>query len=279
MPDGGAGTSGGAEAGGNAAASAGGNTAASAGDTVRGAAATLGRRRLLLGLGVGLAVGGAAGFGSGRRYARSISRAERPAPKPAYVELAAHNLRRGADAAKVVVVAFTDFECPFCGRAKATLDALFAANPNDLALVLKHRPLAMHKHAELAAVAVQAAARAGQGWAMHDLLFENRKALGRAELAGYAARLGLDAATFEAALDEPALLEQVRADVALADALGATGTPAFYINGHPLRGAQPLAEFQKLVDAELLEANKLLEAGTPLGEIYARRSQAVALVQ
>lgn len=253
--------------------------AATNGNDVAAATATrLGRRRLLLGLGVGLALGGGAGFESGRRYAqRGTARAERPPAKPAYVELAAHNLRRGPDAAKVTVVAFTDFECPFCARAKVTLDALFAAYPNDLAIVLKHRPLAMHKNAELAAVAVQAAARAGQGWAMHDLLFENRKTLGRADLAGFAARLGLDATTFEASLSDKALLEEVRADVAVADAIGATGTPSFYVNGHPLRGAQPLGEFRKLVDAELVEANKLVAAGVPLAEIYARRSRAVAL--
>ncbi|MSP23901.1 MAG: hypothetical protein EXR75_01810 [Myxococcales bacterium] len=233
-------------------------------------------RRMALALALGITVGGAGGFEAGRRFARSNSRPRKAPPKPAYVALAPHNLRRGATPAKVTVVAFTDFQCPFCGRAKGTIEALLAAYPEDVAVVVKHRPLSFHAHAELAAVAVQAAHRQGQGWAMHDVLFENPKALGRSELVRYAAKIGIDVARFEAQLEDQAVLAEVQADVAVADAVGATGTPAFYVNGRPLRGALPLAEFRRLVDAELEEANALLASGVELAAIYERRGKALA---
>ena len=137
-----------------------------------------------------------------------------------------------------------------------------------------HRPLEMHKHARIAAIAVQAASRQGKAWEMHDKLFENRKEIERDAILRWAAELGLDAARFEADLDNAEVQKEVDTDSAAAESAGATGTPAFFINGRGLRGARSFDIFDGVVKEELAEANKLVEAGTPLADVYDKRCQA-----
>jgi predicted DsbA family dithiol-disulfide isomerase len=137
-----------------------------------------------------------------------------------------------------------------------------------------HRPLEMHKLARTAAIAAQAAQRQGKGWEMHDKMFENRKELERDALITYAGAIGLDVARFTADLDNPEVQKEVDSDNAIAESVGATGTPTFFINGRGLRGARPYEAFEEIVKAELGEVNKLIEAGTPLAEIYDKRCQA-----
>ncbi|MBI4700845.1 MAG: DsbA family protein [Deltaproteobacteria bacterium] len=146
--------------------------------------------------------------------------------------------------------------------------------PADLALVVKQLPLDFHPQAMGAALGALAAVRQGKGWAMHEKMLANRQALGRPELERYAAEVGLDPERFRRDLDDPALKAQVQADRELAGKLGVRGTPTGFANGRPVRGARPIEEITKVVDAELEAAGKLLAAGTPLGEIYEKRSRA-----
>ncbi len=108
----------------------------------------------------------------------------------------------------------------------------------------------MHKDAPLAHVASLAAHEQGKFWEYHDLLFEKKK-LKRDNLLEYANELGLDMAKFEAALLDDAKIKAVNADVSEARGMGATGTPAFFVNGRFLSGAKPFEDFAKLINAEL----------------------------
>jgi protein-disulfide isomerase len=122
-------------------------------------------------------------------------------------------------------------------------------------IAFKHYPLDIHKDAIPAALASMAAHEQGKFWEYHDKLFVNPQKLQRPSLIQYARELGLDPARFEAALDAPRLKSLVDADVAEAKALGATGTPAFFINGRFLSGAKPFDDFARAINAELGRLN------------------------
>ncbi|HEY3358561.1 MAG TPA: DsbA family protein [Polyangia bacterium] len=150
---------------------------------------------------------------------------------------------RGAATALITIVAFMDYQCPYCGRAEATLADLRTRFGKDLRIVCKHNPLAFHSHAALAAEAALAARAQGRFWQMHDKLFANQAALERADLERYATEIGLDLRRFRAALDARTYKAAVEADQQLAQRFGARGTPTFYVNGRVLLGAQPLDAF------------------------------------
>ncbi|AUX48956.1 DSBA oxidoreductase [Sorangium cellulosum] len=167
---------------------------------------------------------------------------------------------KGAAAGKVVVQAFSDFQCPFCARGAATMDELIKAFPGKVRVVFRHLPLPFHPDAQLAAeAAMEALAQKGPAgfWKMHDLLFKDPRSdnLDRAALERHAATLGLDAARFARALDERTHQAAVEADAKVAADAGIKGTPGFVINGYLISGAQPLAKFKKVVRRALGEAN------------------------
>ncbi len=129
-------------------------------------------------------------------------------------------------------------------------------------IVWKHHPLeAIHKDAKLAHVASQAAHEQGRFWEYHDKVFANAKDLKRDSLLRYARELNLDMKAFESALDSPRNVSVVEADTAEAVAMGATGTPAFFLNGKYLFGAKPFEEFSKALNDELTKRNLPLPAG------------------
>jgi protein-disulfide isomerase len=240
-------------------------------------APNMARRQILAALGVGLLAGAGGGFAAGNAYGKRGARGRRkpkPPPKSAYVEIQPWNPSRGPDPARVTMVIFTDFQCPFCGRVLESFNELMKTYPEDMRMVLKHRPLEFHKKAKPAAVAMLAADKQGKGWEMHDLMFANRKQLDRSHLVGYATKLGLDVAAFEAAMDDATLAEQVDKDSKYGLDLGATGTPTAFINGRGIRGAKPYGNFDEIVKEEIAEAKKLEAAGTPLAEIYKARCEA-----
>ena len=159
---------------------------------------------------------------------------------------------RGPADAPVTIVAYSDFQCPFCGRAVGTLEEVWAHYPGKLRLVFRHFPLPFHDRARPAASAAVCAQEQGQFWAMHDALFGHQRALGDADILGYAAAIpGLDVDAFKACLASPRPAAAIDADVAAGEALGVNGTPAFFINGVELSGAQPLPRWEALIDEEL----------------------------
>jgi protein-disulfide isomerase len=158
---------------------------------------------------------------------------------------------RGPSSAAVTLVAFCDFECPFCRRVQPTLAELERRYGPDLRIVFKQLPLAIHENAKLAAIATFAADEQGSFWQLHDALFDTRTQPDRMELERLADDVGLDVERFRSALDSAELAERVEQDVADATRLGIRGTPTFLVNGKKLAGAQPIEQFEKLIDAAL----------------------------
>ncbi len=170
---------------------------------------------------------------------------------------------RGPATAPVVVEMFSDFQCPFCGRAEKTLDEVAKAYGPRVRIVWRDLPLPMHANAPLAAEAARAAgAQKGDAgfWKMHDRLFveqANRDGLNRAALDRYAREQGLDMAKWAAALDGRTFKDAVDADAKAAAALGISGTPAFLVTtakgsqGYYISGAQPFPKFRRVIDRVL----------------------------
>jgi protein-disulfide isomerase len=158
---------------------------------------------------------------------------------------------KGPASAPITVVAFSDFQCPFCSRAVPTVKQLETDYAGKIKIVFKQFPLPFHDKAHLAAEAALAAKDQGKFWQMHDKLFANQQALDRASLEKYAQELGLDMAKFKAALDSGKYKDKVDAEDREGAAVGVTGTPTFFVNGTRLVGAQPIDAFKAVIDKEL----------------------------
>ena len=155
---------------------------------------------------------------------------------------------RGPDDAPVTLVEYLDYECPYCGRAEATVRELLEAFSVELRYVFRHLPLDdVHPHAELAAEAAEAAGAQGKLWEMHDLLFAHQDALEPAELRAYAAQLGLDVDRFWDEVRSRTYARRVAEDVRSADESGVAGTPTFFINGLRHQGAYDLETLSEAV--------------------------------
>jgi protein-disulfide isomerase len=175
---------------------------------------------------------------------------------------------KGAADALVTIVLFSDFECPFCGRVEPTLEQLLATFPGQVRVVWKDNPLPFHKNARLASEAALAAHAQGKFWEYHDLLFQNQRALGRADLERYAEQLGLDLGAFRAALDGGTYGAQIDADQQLARDVNANGTPNLFVNGRQIVGARPYEDFEPLVREELEKAQRMVAQGVSPGNVY-----------
>ena len=190
---------------------------------------------------------------SGKK-APAPTRARRPRPKaptgPVKIIVGAAPTW-GPKTAKVTLVEFSDFQCPFCTRGAKTVSQLKKMYGNKLRVVFKHQPLSFHKQAHIAAQASMAAHEQGKFWQFHDKLFANNRNLSKANFLKWAKELGLDVAKFKAALDSGKYKTYVDKDKAFASSVGANGTPTFFINGQKLVGAQPLPRFKAMIDAAL----------------------------
>ncbi len=177
---------------------------------------------------------------------------------------------RGPKDAPVVVVVFVDFQCPFCRKAWADeLKPLLAEHDEDVALAMRQLPLAIHPSAPGAAKAVLAAAAQGKAWEFHDRLIAHEGALGRGHFVEWVKELGMDEAKFLADLDDPATAAAVEADVRLANEVGVSGTPGFFVNGRYLDGYRP-GSLRAMVDEELARAQEMTKSGVPRSEVFSR---------
>jgi|tagenome__1003787_1003787.scaffolds.fasta_scaffold20929341_3 protein-disulfide isomerase len=200
----------------------------------------------------------------------SAPQAAPPPPGPKKVAIPAHSPRKGPKAPKVTIVEFSDFQCPFCGRAEASLKEVLDKYPKDVAVVYVNQPLSFHPNAMPAALAFMAAARQGKGWEMHDKMFANQTALSQADLDKYAQEIGLNMARFKKDLGDPKIQDEIKADQALASSVGADGTPTFFINGRQLVGAEPFPNFKTIIDDEVKKADELLKKGTKPDQLYTK---------
>jgi protein-disulfide isomerase len=168
---------------------------------------------------------------------QAIARVNRPAKGPAD--------------APVEIIEFSDFECPFCLNAFPTVNQVVSAYGDRVRIVYRHYPLANHPRARPAAEASQCADEQGKFWEYHDRLFGDQSRLTDGDLKQHAAELGLDTAQFNSCVDSRKYAADVEADMRAGDEAGVSGTPAFYINGRMLSGAQPFEAFKRIIDEEL----------------------------
>jgi len=158
----------------------------------------------------------------------------------------------GPKNAPVTLVLFSDFQCPYCAKVGPTLHRLGEHYGDRLRIVFRDFPLVqIHKDAAKAAEAGSCAAEQGKFWEMHDKLFENQGALQVDELKKRAAGLGLDTAAFGSCLDSGKNAAKWQRDTADGQRFGVTGTPAGFVNGRLLSGAQPYEAYAQVIDEEL----------------------------
>lgn len=170
---------------------------------------------------------------------------------PPKVAVEAKGPARGPKEAPVTIVEFSDFQCPYCVKAEKTVTELLAAYPAKIRLVYRDFPLPIHPLAPKAAEASQCANDQGKYWEMHDKLFAVEGKLEVPDLKKYARDLSLDGDKFDKCLDSGEKAKSVGESHKAGEDVGVSGTPAFFVNGRLLSGAQPIEEFKKLVDAEL----------------------------
>ena len=157
----------------------------------------------------------------------------------------------GPATAKVTIVEFSDFQCPYCAQAHETVHQLREKYADQVRIIFRHFPLAFHEHARLAAQASLAAHAQGKFWPFHDRLFEHQDKLDRKSLESYAQELGLDVALFKKGLDENSFNAAIDADMALGRSVRVDGTPTMFINGARAENATELDAVAPLVDAAL----------------------------
>jgi protein-disulfide isomerase len=160
----------------------------------------------------------------------------------------------GPENAKVQIVEFSDFECPFCSRAAAAVHQIREKFPKDVRLVFRQFPLDMHKNARPAAVASLEADAQGKFWQFHDKLFENQSQLQREALERHAQAVGLDMAKFKKALDENTHSAAVDRDLKLGEGVRVNGTPTMFLNGKRVENPTDIAAISAMIEAELKAA-------------------------
>jgi protein-disulfide isomerase len=158
---------------------------------------------------------------------------------------------RGPADARITLVEFSDFECPFCSAAVKEVDTVMAAYPKDVKLIYKQFPLSMHPHAQFAAEASLAAREQGKFWEMYEVLFKNYQHLSRENVMLWAKDLGLNVDKFKADLDSRKFKAVVDKDLADGETVGVYGTPSFFINGKQYNGPVNLAALKPILAAEL----------------------------
>jgi protein-disulfide isomerase len=204
--------------------------------------------------------------------AASAANDEDDASKVWNVPIAADDPARGAKDALVTIVEFSDFQCPFCKHVETTLDELRKLYGKDLRVVWKDNPLPFHERALPAAKFARVVFQTKGNdafWKMHDALFENQASLEDSDFEELAKKQGLSWKSMQGALAADKLTGRIEDSEDVASDFEARGTPHFFINGRRLSGAQPLVNFKKLIDEELVKARDLTEHGTPRLKVYA----------
>ncbi len=182
-----------------------------------------------------------------------------PASGPVTVTPRTGEATLGNKNAKVTIVEFGDFQCPFCKEFyQQTFNDLKTkyVDTGEVQYIFRDFPLTqIHVNAQIAAEAAECANLQGRFWDYHDLLYTNGQSdgtdLDKASLEKYAAQLKLDSAKFNQCLESNATLPTVNQDVAEGTKDGVTGTPTFFINGQMVVGAQPTATFEQAIEADL----------------------------
>ncbi len=181
--------------------------------------------------------------------------------KPLQPVLTAGRPQMGPADAKVTIVEYSDFECPYCSRGHETVKEVLKNYPDQVRIIYKHLPLDFHPKAMPAAKYFEAIAKQGQdkAYKWHDIIFENQnemKTKGEAFFKEAAKKVGADLKKIEKDINDPSVMAVINADMEEAKKFGFSGTPGFLINGVSLRGAYPFSEFKDIIDRHLGTATK-----------------------
>jgi protein-disulfide isomerase len=159
---------------------------------------------------------------------------------------------KGPAGAKLTVVEFSDFQCPYCAKAALQIDETLRKFPNEVRLVYKQYPIPIiHSQAILAARASLAAHKQGKFWLMHDLLFANSNKLSRENILVWAKQVNLDLPKFTKDLDSKEIQTMVDREAKEGDDIGVLGTPTLFINGQHYNGEMLPADLEKVIVGEL----------------------------
>jgi protein-disulfide isomerase len=186
---------------------------------------------------------------------------------------------KGPATAKVTIVEAAEFACPFCRMAQGTMEQIAKAYPNDVRFVFKH--FVVHPQtATIPALATCAAQQQGKFWEMEKAIWDSAweaqprprmkdaALLGKDNMLKLAKDLGLNMDKFTADLDGAGCKEQIAKHQQQLGAVGVDGTPAFYVNGRPISGAQPFDNFKAIIDEELKKADQAIKSGIKPEEYY-----------
>ena len=180
------------------------------------------------------------GTGPGRQIVDSVD-----------LTIASKGQIRGSKGAKLAIIEFSDFQCPYCRQVTDTLKRIEERYGENVRFVFRDFPLPMHKNAPKAAEAAACAHEQGQFWAMHDKLFAAQSSLQLPDLKRLARDLALNAAEFDRCLDSGKFESQWQQNRAEGQKYGVSATPTFFINGRMVTGALPYQAFSDIVEEEL----------------------------
>ena len=158
---------------------------------------------------------------------------------------------RGPATAKVTIVEFSDFQCPYCAKATSEVKQILNKYPKDVRFIYKQFPLDIHSQAEVAAEASLAAQAQGKFWEMHDELYANFRSISRTRILAWAQEIGLDAPRFNKDLDSHKFRARVTAEEKQGEDAGVAGTPTFYIDGKKLNAAFEFQIVDPVIQAEM----------------------------
>jgi protein-disulfide isomerase len=158
----------------------------------------------------------------------------------------------GPASAPVLLVLFSDFQCPYCKMFSGTIKEITQKYGNNVHLIFRQFPLtSLHPDAQRAAEASLCANTQGHFWEIYDLLFQDQNSLNDEDLRAKAVKLGLDVSAFNACFDSKRYAGEIREDVLAGSAAGLDGTPALFVNGRLLYGNHPYADIAAMIDEEL----------------------------
>ena len=157
--------------------------------------------------------------------------------------------------ATVTLIEYSDFQCPACAYYHTVLNQLKMDYPDNVVFIYRNFPLPQHKNAKPAAYAVEAAARQGKFWEMHNLIFENQtnwsdKNVADSLFENYAKQLNIDIERYRNDIKDPQISRKVDGQLVSGEKLNITGTPTFFLNGKQIQ-ANNIDEFKEKIDAEL----------------------------
>lgn len=191
-----------------------------------------------------------------------------PDPDKVYAVSVGDSAAHGPSDAWVTIVEVSDFQCPFCGKVVPTITDLQKKYGNDIRVVFKNNPLSFHPRAMPGAMAAECAREQGKFWDIYERMFTNQKALEDADLEKYAKESGVDMGRWKSCFSSNKFKSRIEEEQRQMVALGARGTPAFFINGRFLSGAQPIQAFEAIVDEELKKAK---DSGISKKDYYAQQ--------